>query len=140
MKPKLKIIRPLFKYSLMLFLGMGISCEDYSDKMVVENEAVAHFRADSLLSELAENNIHLTDKLITVHGFIAEINQLNNRNTLLLSTKENGTISIICDMQKTEVPLLEGLEKNQPITIKGILKGTLKDVILLNCIIAKPSY
>ena len=140
MKLHRNIVNGFHKYLLLVLISIGISCEDQTDKLVVENESIAHFKADSLIGELTLNNSNLTDKLITVEGYISEINQLNNRNTILLSTQENGAISIICDMQKTEVPLLSKLEKNQPVAIKGILKGSLKDVILLNCIIAKSPY
>jgi hypothetical protein len=39
-------------------------------------------------------------------------------------------------MQKSQKGLLQNIELGELVTIKGVLKGSLKDVILLNCIIS----
>lgn len=136
----MKFILKLFKSGILATVMLSISCQEHSDKLVVENEAIAHFEAASLLIEIQQKDLLITDQLITVEGYISEINDLNDRNTILLSSEKNGPISILCDMQHTQEDLMNTLEKNQKITIKGILKGSLKDIILLNCIIYKPLH
>ena len=73
-------------------------------------------------------------KVIEVSGFVKEISFLNNRNTVLLYT-ENKESGIICDIHESQLEKVKKLKKDQKIKIKGICKGFLKDVILLNCYI-----
>nr|WP_246615870.1 OB-fold putative lipoprotein [Aquimarina litoralis] len=77
-------------------------------------------------------NSHYKNKIIEVTGIVKEISFLNNRNTILL--KGNTTkSSVICDMQLNQTAILRKLKKDDVVKIKGVCKGYLKDVILLNC-------
>ena len=73
-----------------------------------------------------------TGKIIEISGFVKEITFLNNRNTVLLYTK-NKASGVICDVHPSQIEKVKKLKENQKITVKGICKGFLKDVILLNC-------
>ena len=71
-------------------------------------------------------------KIIEVTGFIKKITFLNNRNTIILNSN-NESFGVICDVHANEVEKLKKLKEHQKIRVKGICKGFLKDVILLNC-------
>jgi len=115
---------------LMLCLN---SCDDASDKMVNQTNPNKQFNVEELIQLLNIDTLDFTENVVLVEGSIKEINYLNNRNTIILRGKENSNTSIICDMQKDQARLLASLQTGQIISIKGILKGSLKDVILLNC-------
>jgi len=86
-----------------------------------------------LLDEETSNKLY-TGKIIEVIGFVKEITFLNNRNTVILYSK-NITSGIICDVHPSQVEKIKHLKEHQKILVKGICKGFLKDVILLNCYI-----
>lgn len=71
-------------------------------------------------------------KIIEVTGFIKKISFLNNRNTIILNSNTDS-FGVICDLHANEVEKIKQLKENQKIRVKGICKGFLKDVILLNC-------
>lgn len=71
-------------------------------------------------------------KIIEVTGFIKEISFLNNRNTIILNSNTE-TFGVICDVNPNQEEKIKLLKKHQKIRVKGICKGFLKDVILLNC-------
>ncbi|TCP23972.1 putative nucleic acid binding protein [Tenacibaculum skagerrakense] len=93
--------------------------------------------ADTILLEFTTNeetaNTKYIHKVIEVVGKIKEVTSLNNRKTIILQTNTNS--GIICDVNDSDLKLVNDLKKNQLIHIKGICKGYLKDVILLNCFI-----
>lgn len=80
----------------------------------------------------------LPDEIVEVEGQIKEINALNGRNTIVLKGTTNRSPYIICDMQVGVEKELSLLKQNDTVTIKGIYKGLLKDVIILNCIVTNP--
>ena len=71
-------------------------------------------------------------KIIEVSGFVKEVTFLNNRNTVILYSK-NKTSGVICDIHPSQIEKIKKLKEHQKIVVKGICKGFLKDVILLNC-------
>lgn len=71
-------------------------------------------------------------KIIEITGTIKEITYLNNRNTIILNSNSE-TFGVICDVNPNQKEKINQLQKNQSIQVKGICKGFLKDVILLNC-------
>ena len=73
-----------------------------------------------------------TGKIIEVSGFVKEVTFLNNRNTVILYSK-NKTSGVICDIHPSQIEKIKKLKEHQEIVVKGICKGFLKDVILLNC-------
>lgn len=98
------------------------------DSIVSSENLVANF-----LSDQSQANHAFTDKIIEVVGKVKEVSFLNNRNTLILQgpIEDSG---IICDMNSDQFSLIKKLQKGQKVKIKGICKGFLKDVIMLNCI------
>lgn len=86
-----------------------------------------------ILNEEKTNKLY-TGKIIEVSGFVKEVTFLNNRNTVILYSK-NKTSGVICDIHPSQIEKIKKIKKHQKIVVKGICKGFLKDVILLNCYI-----
>jgi len=74
------------------------------------------------------------EKVIEVNGTLKEIKHQNNIHTLYLTDKGNTTY-ILCELQDDQINKTKNLSLGKKIRIKGVLKGHLKDIILLNCII-----
>ena len=110
-----------------------------SSEKDLENE-IAELTLDSndLIKSYAVNeeksNQLYAGKIIEVTGFIKEITFLNERNTVILYS-ENETFGVICDLHINQEEKIKQLKEHQKIRVKGICKGFLKDVILLNCTI-----
>lgn len=122
--------------SITVILGLN-SCKDHSDQMVNDQKPVKQFNVEKLIEELSFNTSDFKESIVSVEGFVEEVNYLNNRETVVLKGKESINKTVICDMQKGQTVILENLVLGQAVTVKGVLKGSLKDVILLNCIITK---
>ena len=73
-----------------------------------------------------------TNKQLEVSGILQEVNFMNNRKTVILKT-QHASATIICDLDTTTLEIFKKLKREQHITVVGICKGFLKDVILLNC-------
>lgn len=100
-----------------------------SEVFLNSNELVANF-----VSDTEKASVLYVGKVVEVTGFVEEVTFLNNRKTVLLYT-ENTASGIICDVNENQTEKINTLQKHQKITVKGICKGFLKDVILLNCYI-----
>ena len=121
----------LYIYILPYFKSTEINLEKVSSEISLNsNELVASF----ITNENKSNEVY-GGKIIEVTGFVKEISFLNNRNTVLLYT-ENEKSGIICDVNKNQLKKVKSLKKHQKIKVKGLCKGFLKDVILLNCYIS----
>lgn len=120
---------------LLLIIGLFIF-----SFLVVDKKHNAYSKPDisiqsnKLVNAFATNEkkaaILYTNKLIEVTGTIKKITHLNKKNTVILNSV-NGNSGIICELNDSEK--LIGLKVGQKILIKGICKGFLEDVILLNC-------
>ncbi|KGL64152.1 conserved hypothetical protein, tRNA-anti-like family [Polaribacter sp. Hel1_85] len=86
-----------------------------------------------ILSEEKTDKLY-SGKIIEVTGFVKEVTFLNNRNTVILYS-QNKTSGIICDIHPSQIEKVKNLKEHQKIIVKGICKGFLKDVVLLNCYI-----
>ena len=75
-----------------------------------------------------------TEKLIEVHGVVEEISFLNNRHTILLRGDKFAQNFILCDMAYKSKEGKERITKGDTIKLKGVCKGYLLDVIMLNCV------
>ena len=117
----------------IIFILCLFSCDNASDQMVNQTNPNRQFNVEELIQALNIDTLDFTENVVLVEGSIKEINYLNNRKTIILRGEENRNSSIICDMQEDQAKLLDSLKTGQVISIKGILKGSLKDVILLNC-------
>jgi len=74
------------------------------------------------------------EKAIEIKGTIHKVTFKKDIYTLLLQGNELDTF-VICEMQHDQNEVLSQLQEGDEVKVKGILKGFLKDAILLNCII-----
>lgn len=102
---------------------------ELAELTISSNDLISAF----VVNEEKSNRLY-TDKVLEVTGFIKEISFLNNRRTLILNSNAKN-FGVICDIHPNQEEKLKLLKKNQKIRVKGICKGFLKDVILLNCVI-----
>lgn len=125
---------------LILIIGYQfINALNSSSEKNLENE-IAELVLDSrdLLNAFTKNEEKsdslYAGKILEISGIVKEVTFLNNRNTLILygNSNENG---IICDLNPNQKEKLKHIKKHQKVFVKGICKGFLKDVILLNCTI-----
>ncbi|NAS29346.1 hypothetical protein GTQ40_00025 [Flavobacteriaceae bacterium R38] len=84
-------------------------------------------------NEVSANSTYV-EKVIIVEGKIKKITYLNDRYTILLHG-QNELSNIICDMSMSQFEDIKKLNPGQTVNIKGICKGYLMDVIMLNCIL-----
>ena len=110
-----------------------------SSKNNIEHvEASSSLKSDELIYSFSNNenisNSMYTGKILEVVGDVKEISFLNDRNTIILHTS-NKKHGVICDVNKSEIEKFKSLKIHQQIKVKGICKGFLEDVILLNCYI-----
>lgn len=82
-------------------------------------------------------NAHYVEKTIEIKGVIKEINFINSRYIVSLQGK-NDFSNVLCEMHKSQLNQIEKIKLGETIRIKGICKGYLVDVIMLNCIVLKP--
>jgi len=121
---------------LMLILVCFGSCQDEnSDELVQKSFINQKFDLKELNEVSRLDHKELIETVVKIEGTIEDINFLNDRSTIILSDKKYEGFSAICDMQKAQSLKFKDLKLGDTITIKGILKGALKDIILLNCII-----
>lgn len=127
----------------LIFFGYFVwnSSSPMSNRNLENEKAALIIGANSLINNYTTNekeaNHLYSEKIIQVSGTIKDITFLNDRTTIILNT-EFKNFGVICDINKNQENKLKQLHKNQPITIKGICKGFLKDVVLLNCTIDLP--
>ncbi|AUC16882.1 hypothetical protein BTO06_17780 [Tenacibaculum sp. SZ-18] len=128
-------LRWMFVFTTACVISLITGCSDQNKvKGVTPKFVVA---SNNLMKEFSENeqlaNTTYVNEVIEVFGKVKDISKLNNRLTIILET--DSSAGIICDLNLLEQEQLKQIKKNQLIHIKGICKGYLKDVILLNCFI-----
>lgn len=123
----------VFSCSTLVFIGcQGRANEDLS---AIEPSMV--YDAKNLISVLQSNEEYESDGVIAVSGTVHEMNNMNKRITILLKGATDEERFVICDMNSSQASALKTIKKGDSILVKGLLKGILKDVIMLNCVIVK---
>ncbi len=123
----------VFGFIIVSFVG----CQDGTDEDLSAIEPKMFYSAENLISTLQSKNQYESDIVIAVSGIVHEINTMNKRTTILLNGNVAQETYIICDMNSNQTSTIETTKKGDSILIKGLLKGKLKDVIMLNCVITK---
>lgn len=85
------------------------------------------------LSDEKKSNANYVDQIIEVEGAVDTVTFFNNRNTVILQGVNPNT-TLICEMDSTEIMQRIKIKKGTKIQLKGICKGRLNDVVLLNCL------
>lgn len=124
----LLIILLLVIFIKPFFVASEKNLENKVAELVVTSNDLIH----NYVNNEEESNKLYTGKIIEVTGFIKKITFLNDRNTIILNS-ENETFGVICDINSNQKEKIKALKLHQKIRVKGICKGFLKDVILLNC-------
>jgi len=99
------------------------------EEQVTSNKLLASFESNE---NLAYSNY--VEKVVVVEGVVKDVTYLNNRFTVILQN-QNGVPQILCDMLFSEKENVKELKTGQKVNIKGVCKGYLLDVIMLNCIL-----
>ena len=120
----------IYSYVLPLFKTSEKNLEKVASEIALNSDKLV----SSYLSNPKKSEALYSGKIIELEGFVKEVSFLNNRNTVILYTK-NKDSCVICDVHSSQIEKIKTLKKHQKIHIKGICKGFLKDVILLNCYI-----
>ena len=137
---------PYLKYvvlvvAVMLMAGLYIYNRPALDIRKAKTEISIH--TDELLRNLGDkdslNFSSYIEKAIEVEGSLHKITYKNDRYTLLLKGAEVDTF-VLCELQEDQNHIAILLKAGDKVHVKGILKGFLKDTILLNCIILSEVY
>ncbi|WP_440879724.1 OB-fold protein [Tenacibaculum sp. C7A-26P2] len=122
--------------SFVLLFGFILYCFFTNTNKIEYSEPCFSIASESLMKlysydEKQADSLY-GNKVIEVFGRVKEVSFLNNRKTVFLVGNSENT-SIICDIDESQRELVNQLKKNQLVYIKGVCKGYLKDIILLNC-------
>jgi len=137
MKSKNKIFFAVgFLFIIFLLVIFIKPIFEASEKNLENKVAELTLSSNDLIHNYVNNeeksNKLYTGKIIEVTGFVKQITFLNDTNTIILNS-ENETFGVICDINSNQKEKIKALKLHQKIRVKGICKGFLKDVILLNC-------
>ena len=83
---------------------------------------------------VSNRNRTYVNKVIEVSGVIKDISLLNDRYTVFLKSETFSKNFVMCDMSPSGKIQGDQLTIGDSITLKGVCKGYLLDVIMLNCI------
>jgi len=102
-------------------------------------KAVITIKANDLFltyeqNEIAANSKFL-DKTIEVTGEISELNISAGENSMIVFKSEEDFFGVSCSFNNELKAQLTKLNKGDFVKVKGICKGYLSDVVLINCII-----
>jgi len=101
----------------------------------VNKQTITQISTNDLIFEYKSQSLNkFIEKVIEIDGVLKEIKFQNNVHTLYL-TDENNTAYILCELQQDQFKKTKNLSIGKKVRIKGVLKGHLKDIILLNCVI-----
>ncbi|SHG46247.1 tRNA_anti-like [Flagellimonas flava] len=109
------------------------------EKDMAKVEPEFFYKAPDLISTLtgdqsAQKNIK-AEKVVEITGAVKEVNDRNDRITIILRAGLEDHPAVICDMLKGERESVRKLQMGDTVKVKGIYKGFLKDAIFLNCVI-----
>lgn len=113
----------------LIFSNKEINSETKPSVSILSKELMNQYIKD----EKKADSLY-TDKVIEVTGTLKNISFLNKKITIILNSYVEDT-NFICELNDSEKNKIVNLDKDNTITIKGICKGFLKDIVLLNCYI-----
>ncbi len=142
MKPGTKNILKLLAALILISVVSYVGCQFFYKKTLNINTVYADsaITAERLVLSYTINeqqsNETYREKILEITGVVREVTFINNRNTVILHGNDIDA-GVICDMTDDQAARIKQLTKGQTIVVKGICKGFLKDVILINCILIK---
>ncbi|WP_136468803.1 OB-fold protein [Flagellimonas onchidii] len=138
---KIGVFGKVILTSILLVMGLCLIwfTLPLNSENVYNKDPELYINAHNLITKLelnASESIGLvSEKVVEITGAIKEVNNRNNRITIILGTGDREHPSIICDMADDQRDYIKHLSANDTIVVKGIYKGFLKDAIFLNCIV-----
>ncbi|GMN05004.1 hypothetical protein MTsPCn5_03920 [Croceitalea sp. MTPC5] len=127
----------LYRIVFGCFALSVISCKYATNQDISAIAPKMSYDAGNLIATLQTTKEYDSETVIAVTGIVHEVNTINNRVTILLKGNDEQENYIICDMDSNQTHKIKTIQKGDSLVIKGLLKGMLKDVIMLNCIIVK---
>ena len=101
-----------------------------------ENERGIEISATELLTQFQHNedsaNLLYLDKTVVVSGKIVNITRNQENFPVVMLEAEGDGFGIQCTLQDSKI----NLQKNEHVTLKGICKGFLSDVIITSASVA----
>jgi len=135
------IILTLVVFTLLLIVGLYVYNAPTLDIRKAKTEISIH--TDELSRSFGvKDSVNFSsyiEKAIEVEGILHKVTYKKGRYTLFLRGSEVDTF-VLCELQEDQNPIVTLLKNGDKIQVKGILKGFLKDTILLNCIILSEVY
>lgn len=130
--------------SLLPFLTLVVSIAHFynafqkpAQKDVTKLDVAAILDADDLIRLFRKDKKTASDALVEqvvqVQGEIKEISFINDRYTILLKSKNFTKSFVMCEMASKNLNI-ENLAVGDTLKLRGICKGYLLDVIMLNCV------
>jgi hypothetical protein len=125
--------------AMLVFCILGyLKFQQHTPQDVSKITAVNNFNAGDLIvffqnDEPKANSIYV-NQVISVTGVIKEISFINERHTILLESRVFNDNFVMCDMSSSTTKTINTFTTGDTVTLKGICKGYLLDVIMLNCI------
>jgi len=121
--------------AVMLFFVLKQMNKEHVDvKKTAPNMIIA---VDEILSDYQNDeekaNSRFTDKIIQLKGVISKISTQNDNATVTLMSP-NFDATVICSFQSEESLSVLKYKEGGEISLKGICKGYLLDVVLVNCV------
>ncbi|MFY0603417.1 MAG: hypothetical protein JXQ93_05675 [Flavobacteriaceae bacterium] len=130
------IVISVILITFCIYIDSKLTSETFIDINTVSTEL--SITSDKLVRTYVKNeeraNEMFSGKIVEIKGIVKEVSFLNNRNTVILYG-EDDAYGVICDFGTNQIKEIQKLSKNDHIKIKGICKGFLKDVIVLNCLL-----
>tara|TARA_R110001632_G_scaffold47612_4_gene120558 strand:+ start:3347 stop:3775 length:429 start_codon:yes stop_codon:yes gene_type:complete len=138
MNKKVKAISIIVLVGVSLCIYLYLSFTDINTINITDAVSFENTKSELLLANFKEDekkaDKFYTGKVIEITGIVKEVSFLNNRNTLILQGEDKDS-GVICDMNSNQIEATLKITEGQKVTIKGMYKGFLKDVVMLNCIL-----
>ena len=138
MNKKVKAISIIVLVGVSLCIYLYLNFTDINTINITDAVSFENTKSELLLANFKEDekkaDKFYTGKVIEITGIVKEVSFLNNRNTLILQGEDKDS-GVICDMNSNQIEATLKITEGQKVTIKGMYKGFLKDVVMLNCIL-----
>ncbi len=136
MKKKLFYIVPLIvifatvAYGWVRFNEKAAPTQNLTPTIVLDDDFSKILNSDNDYKSLSK----YIEKPLVVEGIIKQISFDDTYNIML---KTSGNIWVSCKFQKDQTALIKKMNEGDIVKTKGIYKGSLNYLILLNCVIEK---
>lgn len=127
-------------FGLIFSVGLYVALTKYYSppRNILNAKTEVMTTADEISLSFLNNeevaNQQYTNKVLEITGIVKDITYTNSRNTIILYGNQPDS-NVICDVEIHQQNEVKKRMINNTVKIKGVCKGLLKDVIILNCIL-----